>query len=560
MKLKRTMKNSMLLQLFFYYLIGNLLFILFLSSIFYYTSKYIIMNKEIEYTNENVISTSRYITLYADKLKNMINLLSVDADVRNFLISGNEDSKKSIKKMIYSILGNNKGIKSITVIGKNGNIVSSDKNNDMKISENMMKEKWYVDAINNSDMPVFNPSRKDSASSMNSALWFLSISRDIKNSKGENLGVIVFDIKYEILERYLNSISFGKQIDNIIVDKNNNIIYYKDVKCFADKKCLAKFSEKNKNKDTYLYETQIENTNWNLRSLANTNDLVTLKKNFSHIVIIIFLVSLAFSSIITFIVITKILRPLIKLENHMQNFENNLREFHLSEKTGYEVQNLVEHFNVMVEKIKYLREYEIKALHSQINPHFLYNTLDTIIWMAEFEDNEKVISITKSLANYFRLSLSNGHEKIPLKDEIMHTKEYLFIQKQRYEDKLSYFFNIEDESLLSIEVPKIIIQPIVENSIYHGIKNLSGNGIITIDVYRENSTVNISVKDNGIGFEKAKQFKKSKTGGVGIKNVDKRIKFYYGKNYGVFRNENNKNEGAEVIIKIPLQSSNNTLL
>ena len=560
MKLKKTMKNSMLLQLFFYYLIGNLLFILFLSSIFYYTSKYLIMNKEIEYTNKNVISTSRYITLYADKLKNMINLLSVDADVKNFLISGNEDSKKSIKKMIYSILGNNKGIKSITVIGKNGNIVSSDKNNDMKISENMMKEKWYVDAINNSDMPVFNPSRKNSTSSMNSALWFLSISRDIKNSKGENLGVIVFDIKYETLERYLNSISFGKQIDNIIVDKNNNIIYYKDVKCFADKKCLAKFSGKNKNKDTYLYEINIENTNWSLRSIANTNDLVTLKKNFSHIVIIIFLVSLAFSSIITFIVITKILKPLIKLENHMQNFENNLREFHLSEKTGYEIQNLVEHFNIMVEKIKYLREYEIKALHSQINPHFLYNTLDTIIWMAEFEDNEKVISITKSLANYFRLSLSNGHEKIPLKDEIMHTKEYLFIQKQRYEDKLSYFFNIEDESLLSIEVPKIIIQPIVENSIYHGIKNLSGNGIITIDVYRENITVNISVKDNGIGFEKAKQFKKSKTGGVGTQNVDKRIKFYYGKNYGVFINKENKTEGAEVIIKIPLQSSNNTLL
>ena len=555
MKFKKTMRNSMLLQLFFYYLVGNLLFILFLSSIFYYTSKYIIMNKEIEYTNKNVMSTSRYITLYVEKLQNIINLLSVNADVRNFLTLGNNNSKKSIEKMVYSILDNNKGIKNITVIGKNGSIISSDKNNDMKISANMMKEKWYVDAINNSDMPVFNPVRKDEDSSMNSNSWFLSISRDIKNSKGENLGVIVFDIKYEMFERYLRSNAFGRQSDSIIIDNHGNVIYYRDVKCFADKKCLEKFSEKNKNKDTYLYETQIENTNWNLRSLANTNDLVTLKKNFSHIVIIIFLFSLAFSSIITFIVITKILKPLIKLENHMQNFENNLREFHLSEKTGYEIQNLVEHFNVMVEKIKYLREYEIKALHSQINPHFLYNTLDTIIWMAEFEDNEKVISITKSLANYFRLSLSNGHEKIPLKDEIMHTKEYLFIQKQRYEDKLSYFFNIEDESLLSIEVPKIIIQPIVENSIYHGIKNLSGNGIITIDVYRQNSTINISVKDNGIGFEKAKQFKKSKTGGVGIKNVDKRIKFYYGKNYGVFINKDSKTEGAEVVIKIPFKSS-----
>ena len=555
MKLKKTMRNSMLLQLFFYYLVGNLLFILFLSSIFYYTSKYIIMNKEIEYTNKNVMSTSRYITLYVEKLQNIINLLSVNADVRNFLTLGNNNSKKSIEKMVYSILDNNKGIKNITVIGKNGSIISSDKNNDMKISANMMKEKWYVDAINNSDMPVFNPVRKDEDSSMNSNSWFLSISRDIKNSKGENLGVIVFDIKYEMFERYLRSNAFGRQSDSIIIDNHGNVIYYRDVKCFGDKKCLEKFSEKNKNKDTYLYETQIENTNWNLRSLANTNDLVTLKKNFSHIVIIIFLVSLAFSSIITFIVITKILKPLIKLENHMQNFENNLREFHLSEKTGYEIQNLVEHFNVMVEKIKYLREYEIKALYSQINPHFLYNTLDTIIWMAEFEDNEKVINITKSLANFFRLSLSNGHEKIPLKDEIMHTKEYLFIQKQRYEDKLSYFFNIEDKSLLSIEVPKIIIQPIVENSIYHGIKNLSGNGIITIDVYRENSTVNISVKDNGIGFEKAKQFKKSKTGGVGFQNVNKRIKFYYGKNYGVFINKDSKTKGAEVVIKIPFKSS-----
>ena len=553
MKFKKNLKNSMLLQLFFYYLVGNLLFILFLSSIFYYTSKYIIMNKEIEYTNENVISTSRYITLYADKLKNIINLLSVDADIKNFLTTGNKDSKASIEKMISLILDNNKGIKNITIIGKNGNIVSSDKNNDMKLSANMMKEKWYVDAISNSDIPVFNPSRKDSDSSINSALWFLSISRDIKNSKGENLGVIVFDIKYEILEKYLNSITFGKQGDSIITDNNNNIIYYKDVKCFSDKKCLEKFSPNSKSKDTYLYEINIENTNWTLKSLANTNDLITLKKNFSHIVIIIFLISLTFSSIITFLVITKLLKPLIKLENHMQSFENNLQEFHLTEKTGYEVQNLVKHFNIMTKKIKYLREYEIKALHSQINPHFLYNTLDTIIWMAEFEDNEKVISITKSLANYFRLSLSNGHEKIPLKDEIMHTKEYLFIQKQRYEDKLSYFFNIEDESLLSIEVPKIIIQPIVENSIYHGIKNLSGNGIITIDVYKENNTVNISVKDNGIGFEKAKQFKKSKTGGIGIKNVNKRIKFYYGKNYGIFINKNSKNEGSEVIIKIPLK-------
>ena len=549
MKFKKSMKNSMLLQIIFYYLIGNFLFILFLSSIFYYTSKYIIMNKEIEYTNENVTSTARYITLYIDKHRNIINLLAVDADIKGFLTTGNKNYRQNIDKMISLILNNNTGIKNITVIGKNGNIVSSDKVNNMNISTNMMKEKWYIDAINNSDMPVFNPIRKNSAT-MNSDFWFLSISHDIKNENNENLGVIVFDIKYEILEKYLNTLAFGKQSDSIIVDENDNIIYYKDVNCFINKKCLEKFSEKNlKSRDMYLSTIKIENTNWRLKNLANMNDLITLKKNFLHMVITIFLVSLVFSSVIAFIAITKFLRPLINLEKHMQESETTLSEFQPKEDTGYEINNLIEHFNAMIKKIKYLREYEIKALHSQINPHFLYNTLDTIIWMAEFKDEKKVIAITKALANFFRISLSNGNEMILLKDEIKHVQEYLFIQKQRYEDKLSYSFNV-DETLLSVEVPKIILQPVVENSIYHGIKNIPGNGLIEIDVYKKDDSINISVKDNGIGFKKSKNFKKNKIGGVGIQNVDKRIKFYYGKKYGIFISK--PNEGAEVIIKIPL--------
>ena len=138
----------------------------------------------------------------------------------------------------------------------------------------------------------------------------------------------------------------------------------------------------------------------------------------------------------------------------------------------------------------------------------------------------------------------------------MHIKEYLFIQKQRYENRLSYYFNIEDD-LLSLNVPKIIIQPIVENSIYHGIKNIKGTGIINIDIYSENNCLKISVKDNGIGFIQSKKIKKKKTGGVGIKNVDKRIKFYYGKEYGVFVEKKPENkEYTQVILKLPLTQKN----
>lgn len=550
---KKSIRKSMTFKIIIYYLTGNFLFILFLSSIFYYSSKYIIMKKEIEATRKNAEKSAEYVSLYVDKLKNLINLLSVNTDIENTLINNSENSKVNVEKLIQMIITENKGnIKSITVIGKNGNIISNEKNVNMDISADMMKENWYISAINNTDKPVLNPIRKKQTS-MDMTSWVLSISKDIKDKNGENLGVIVFDIKYQALNEYLKDISMGEQNDNLIIDNKNNIIYYKDVNCFINKKCLDKFLSQNKeyykNKNIALTKVHIENTDWQLISFSEMNDLVLLRKSFFHVIISIFLISLGFTTIVTFLIIRKFINPLRKLENHIQKFENSLSEFHTDKNTSYEIEVIVKHFNSMISRIKYLREYEIKALHSQINPHFLYNTLDTIIWMTEFGDSEEVITITKSLANFFRLSLSNGNEKISLKDELTHVKEYLFIQKQRYEDKLTYNFNI-DESLLSYEVPKIIIQPIVENSIYHGIKNIQGTGIINIDVYKNNNDIYIAVKDNGIGFKESKKFKKSKIGGVGIKNVDKRIKFYYGNEYGIEIKD--VAEGSLVILKLPI--------
>lgn len=551
--LKKSIKKSMMFQIIIYYLIGNFLFIFFLSSIFYYSSKYIIMKKEIESTRKNAEKSAEYVSLYVDKLKNLINLLSINTDVTDALITRNKVSRENVEKMIQLIINENNGnIKSITVIGKNGDIISNEKSVNMDISADMMKESWYISAINNTDHPVLNPIRKKQTS-MDMASWVLSISKDIKNKNGENLGVIVFDIKYQSLNEYLKDISIGEQSDNLIIDGKKNIIYYKDVNCFINKKCLSKFLSQNeeyyKNKNIALTKVNIENTDWQLISFSEMNDLILLKKSFSDVIIAIFLISLAFTTITTYLIIKKLIKPLIKLGNHIQKFENSLNEFSPEKNTSYEIEVLVKHFNSMINKIKYLREYEIKALHSQINPHFLYNTLDTIIWMTEFGDSEQVITITKSLANFFRLSLSNGNEKISLKDELTHVQEYLFIQKQRYEEKLTYSFNV-DESLLSTKVPKIIIQPIVENSIYHGIKNIPGNGVINITVSKNNGYLNITVEDNGIGFEKSKQFKKTKIGGVGIKNVDKRIKFYYGNEYGI--QIKSVSSGSAVILKLPL--------
>ena len=551
MKFKKSIKNSTMLQIILYYLIGNVLFIIFLISIFYYSSRHIILQKEIEYNKEKSQNKARYITLYIEKLKNIINLMAIDAEVEGFLDEEDELAEIGLKKMVQNVLNDNKSIRSVTIAGKNSALIFNEGHIEKKSSKNMVKENWYINAVKNPDIPVFSPSQKIS-DSLDNSYWVLSLSHHVKSLIDEkNLGVIVLDIKYDIFNQYLDMVSPGSQNESIIIDDKNNIIYYKDTDCFIKRNCLEKFSL-NRSKDLSIIETDIENSNWKLISIANTDSLVILKKKFANVIVAIFLISFMFTSLVTFLVITKMLNPMIKLKNHMQNFENSLNEFELGEKTNYEIKILVEYFNDMIKKIKYLRKYEIQILHSQINPHFLYNTLDTIVWMAEFEDSKKVIAITKSLANFFRLSLSNGNEMIPLKDEIMHIKEYLFIQKQRYEDKLSYFFNI-DEALMTVIVPKIIIQPIVEKSIYHGIKNIPENGIINIDIHSENNNLIISIRDNGIGFSKSKKIQKNRTGGIGIRNVDKRIKFYYGNEYGIFIEDvPETTRGSLVIIKLPL--------
>ena len=229
----------------------------------------------------------------------------------------------------------------------------------------------------------------------------------------------------------------------------------------------------------------------------------------------------------------------------MRDIETGLDEVEVDERGCYEAQSLSRHFNGMThtidrlmkeitEKEQHLRTSEISALHSQINPHFLYNTLDTIVWMAEFGDGEKVIELTKALASFFRLSLSGGNELTTVENELDHVRQYLFIQKERYGDTLQYEIEM-DETLRGRKIPKLLVQPIVENALYHGIRGLSRQGMISVRAMAEGDDIMCIVHDNGDGFDTAAAavHRTTKLGGVGIQNVDERIKLYYGEEYGV---------------------------
>ena len=537
----------------FYFLITNLVLVLLLGSIFYFSSSSLLIQKEISAKTEAIEKSGNYIELYMSKLTTLSQVISHDKGVYDYLKNKDESEKNRILSIIDNTLSTDPYIKSIILIRKDGAVISNEKNVNMEVSSDMMKEEWYVNSLMN-PMPVLNPLRKQNFSLDGMDDWVISVSREIADTNGENLGVLLIDVKYQALHGYLQNQETGKNSDIVILDEDNRIVYYKEIPYDSSQekylKNLKNIEEGyNRKENTVTVKYPIKNAHWMLIEISYMQEIESLKNHFFEMIVISCLASLLITVLISISVLRRITKPIKELEQHMNNFNNDLSKINLKGDVSIEILSLQNHFNEMIDKIKYLREYEINALYSQINPHFLYNTLDTIIWMAEFQDTEKVISITKALSNFFRISLSNGKEKIPLKEEINHIKEYLYIQKQRYEDKLEYKISIQEE-LENIEVPKIILQPFVENAIYHGIKNLDTTGIISIYSQIIENKIELIIEDNGIGFEAAKKQALMKMGGVGIKNVNKRIQYYYGNEYGA-KIDSSFKTGARIIITLP---------
>jgi two-component system, sensor histidine kinase YesM len=247
--------------------------------------------------------------------------------------------------------------------------------------------------------------------------------------------------------------------------------------------------------------------------------------------------------------------PIKKLHDVTTTITKNDLQALMTSDNVDEITELGMSFNIMIGKIRELldskikeqenlKKAELRALQAQINPHFLYNTLDTIIWMSEAKKNDQVIEIVSALSSFFRISLSKGKDWITIGEEIERTKSYLTIQKMRYRDIMDYEIQV-DEAVSDYTILKLILQPLVENALYHGIKNKRQGGTIIVRAKPKNENqIQLEVEDNGIGFtpEKLAQLQvelEDDSGdiklesGFGIGNVNKRIRLYYGKQYGL---------------------------
>ncbi len=198
----------------------------------------------------------------------------------------------------------------------------------------------------------------------------------------------------------------------------------------------------------------------------------------------------------------------------------------------------------------------MKALQSQINPHFLYNTLDSIIWMAQGKKTEDVVTMTSSLARLLRQSLS-GEEDVSLEQEMKYVESYLTIQKMRYQDKLEFSLDMESFCRANVRIPKLVLQPLVENAIYHGLKYKEEKGKLFIKAYEQGNDVAVEIADNGVGMSDktlAHIFDKHKvnyqSNGIGVYNVQRRLKLAFGSAYGLTY-DSVEGEGTMVTVLIP---------
>lgn len=279
-------------------------------------------------------------------------------------------------------------------------------------------------------------------------------------------------------------------------------------------------------------------------------------RNF-YMVLVRFLI-ITFSGILVLVVLLSyyiplsITRPIRKLSEVTDQVAKGNLTVRSDVKTGMEVSTLSNSLNTMIDKINELleqitkeqvrlRKAEFELLQSQINPHFLYNTLDAIIWLAEAGEQKKVVSMVGNLSEFFRTSLNQGKDIISIREEIQHVRSYLEIQQVRYQDILKYEIQVPKE-LNKYMIPKITIQPLVENALYHGIKNKRGPGRITVGAKREKEYFVIFIEDNGIGINKErleqvrnKILYKTSAGNdiYGLYNVNERIRLNFGEKYGI---------------------------
>lgn len=397
-------------------------------------------------------------------------------------------------------------------------------------------------------------------------------------------GVILIDMKLRVIAEAVQKVKLGKNGYLMVVDKYGEGIYIPSRGEFEsiptewiEDETSGYLKKEVDGKEYQLIFQQSSFADWVTVGVFPSEETVFELQDIQFYTTFFIFLIILFGLPVSYFLSRSISNPIHELATLMRKAEKGQLNVRYKEKRDDEIGMLGASFNKMLKRIKELihltelqerkkRDAEFRSLQANINPHFLYNTLDTIQWMARKQKAENIATLIDSLAKFFRIGLSKGQDVIPLKKELEHVDSYLLIQMTRYRNKLSYHISI-DEKLASYRVLKFILQPIVENAIYHGIKERRGLGKIMIRAEEQAGNLIIKVKDDGKGMssERFNEINHALAHAItltdntddrgegkayGLLNVQARIKLAYGESYGI-EISSKENVGTEVKLVLP---------
>ncbi|MGG1517643.1 sensor histidine kinase [Paenibacillus oryzisoli] len=554
-----------------------------LSYSAYRLSTVAVTDASLTYTTQLIEQVNKNIQTYIGNMESISALSLSSADLKAFLSlrdpqgADGERLGQEISSYFSAIVASRNDIASIVLASSNGAVVSDRVAPRLKPYAELVTQDWYAKASHSKGDIVISSSHVQRVF-QDEYKWVVSISKQMPSPEmGAANGVLLVDLNFNVINDLCNQIQLGQRGYVFILDETGDLIYHpqqqllysglktEDIRALMqakDSSFEAGLTDENK-----IYTVRTTSFGWKIVGVTYAGDLSGNKREMQLTSAIWGGIALLIAVAISVLLSITLTRPIKQLEGHMKQVEKGNFDIRVEVEGLNEISKLSRTFNLMIGKIKELmnqtvqdqevkRVSELKALQAQIQPHFLYNTLDSIIWMAELGKVEDVVTMTSALSKLLRSSISKGEELIPLRVELAQIENYLTIQHIRYRNKFTYAIDVEEE-LLNCRILKIVLQPLVENAIYHGMKHLPETGHIQITGRKRDDVIELTVSDNGVGMSeeqlkalKLKAHSPSDGKGFGLHNVNHRIQLYFGEKYGL-QFESELEEGTTITMTIP---------
>lgn len=531
--------------------------------------------------NENSVVMRQVNQSVNNYLRNMIGLAS---SLSYNVVKGEDVNEPSgisgAFQTLYSTYGDY--VENIVLFSADGEMIVSGPYGTLKGGADIENAEWFKQALRRTEnFHFFTPTAQniflDSSYSYNYVIP-MSCAVEITRDRETERGVLLIMLKYSAVAELLSGVDLTNDGYLYMADSSGELIFHPrrellETGSFTEDSLEAlslsdgSYVENYGGKAQSILISTAGYTGWRIVSVIDRAGIVLDSLQNTLFVVIIILLIFNFIIIINYFITKRLTDPIERLEHSVQDIErlSSGGEIYIGgsteiKKLGRTINNMVGIMRRLADDIvaehEQLQKSELDALQSQINPHFLYNTLDVIVWMVENEHPDKAVNIVSALARFFRISLSKGKNIIPVEQELEHVRNYLLIQQMRYKNKFDYAI-IADEGTLELSTIKLVVQPLVENAIYHGMDFMDGDGTIVIHAKTENGSLDITVTDNGLGMpqEVVDSLLVSNTpiaagSGVGLKNVNDRIRLYFGREYGV-KIESTPDVGTRITLHMP---------